>query len=191
MSRPVIDDKTVRRISAGDVNAFSRLYDAYWSYLCATAVTFIHNSEAAKEIVNDIFLKVWAHRDGLRSPVHPYLMTALRNACINYLKRMKIPLEGLDAEMVDFRIGRVETFTPLSYTEVADLVDKVRQVSNTLPKRCREVFSMYFFDGATTAEIAQALGIAHSTARVQLKAALDRIRAVIGPIACFVLFFGQ
>lgn len=45
-----------------------------------------------------------------------------------------------------------------------------------LPERCAQVFSLHFYEGMDSSEIAERLGISPSTVRVQLKIALDKIR---------------
>lgn len=179
--RPVIDEHTIRRINFGDENAFATLYDAYWAWLCANAATFIRNAEAAKDIVNDIFIKVWKSRRNLRSPIHPYLVASLRNSCLNYLRNHRNDaVSQEELSLLESDILRTESHTPLSYTEAAEVSEKVRKVADDLPDKCRMVFHLYFFNGMDPKAIAEELGIAPSTVRVQLKIALDRIRAALG-----------
>ena len=59
---PTITPATVRGIVHSDIGCFRDLYDAYYSYLCGMAVSYVHNFEAAREIA---FLGV-----GLLSTAH-------------------------------------------------------------------------------------------------------------------------
>ena len=61
-------------------------------------------------------------------------------------------------------------------SEVEDIVALISKLSDHLPQRCLEIFSLHFYDGLDTAEIAKQLDISPSTVRVQIKIALDKIR---------------
>lgn len=80
---------TVQGIVHSDPKCFRMLYDAYYAYLCGLAVSYIHDFEKARELVNDVFLRVWERRAELKYPPLPYLISGVRNACYNYLRDSK------------------------------------------------------------------------------------------------------
>lgn len=188
-----IDSSLIARINAGDETSFAELYKAYFTYLCVCATVFTHDPERAKEIVNDLFVGIWTRRETLRWPVHPYLMKALRNGCLNHLRSLKSQQRIIDAyrhDLLDFRIEQTATETPLQYTETAELNASVQRVAETLPEKCRIIFRLYFYEGFNAREIARELELNPSTVRVQLKLALDRIRRQLGPAVVAWLLWG-
>lgn len=163
--------KIVQGIVNSDQRCFRSLYDAYYSYLCGLAVSFIHDYEKARELVNDVFLRVWEHRAQLKYPPLPYLISGVRNACFNFLRDNK------KASEVSLSIlERVPDVPLYDNSEVEDIVALISKLSDHLPQRCLEIFSLHFYDGLDTAEIAKQLDISPSTVRVQIKIALDKIR---------------
>lgn len=161
----------VNGIAHSDMKCFRSLYDAYYSYLCGLAMSYIHDSEKARELVNDVFVRVWERRTQLKHPPLPYLISGVRNACYNYLRdSRKVSEMGL------VFMERIPDAGLYSEEEVEDIVMSISELLAVLPKRCREVFSLHFSEGLDTDEIAARLGIAPSTVRVQLKIALDKIR---------------
>lgn len=162
---------TVFGIVHSDPKCFRRLYDAYYSYLCGLAVSYIHDFEKARELVNDVFLRVWEHRSELKYPPLPYLISGVRNACYNYLRDNK-KVSELTLSLAE----RVQDLVPYDEEEVEDIVQQISELSSQLPQRCMEVFSLHFHKGMDTADIARRLDISPSTVRVQLKIALDKIR---------------
>ena len=166
-----ITPQIVQGIVHSDQKCFKSLYDAYYSYLCGIAVSYIHDFEKAREIVNDVFLRVWERRAQLKYPPLPYLISAVRNSSYNYLrdsqKASEITLELLD---------RLPDMDLYDENEVEDILYRVTEISKKLPERCREVFSLHFYEGMDSADISKALDISPSTVRVQLKIALDKIR---------------
>lgn len=164
----------VQGIVNSDMRCFRSLYDAYYAYLCGLAVSYIHDFEKAREITNDVFVRVWKRRAQLKYPPLPYLISGIRNACYNYLRDCKKASE-ITLVLME-RIPDVELYDE---QDVEDIVHKIEEVSSTFPKRCGEVFSLHFDNGLDTEEIAERLGISPSTVRVQLKIAIDKIREKI------------
>ena len=63
------------------------LFKAYYRPLCLYAMHYLAgNSSEAEDIVQECFVKLWQH-----IPVQPraFLYTAVRNGCIDYLRRTK------------------------------------------------------------------------------------------------------
>lgn len=174
-----IDESVIAGINTGDENAFTQLYNAYFTYLCVCATTFIHDSSRAQDIVNELFVRIWLHRGSLRWPVHGYLTSSLRNACLNELRNRKEKNSPIDSELLEFACAQC-SHTPLQYTEYLQLVSTVNKISASLPAKCRNIFRMYFHEGLSSKEIATRLHLSPSTVRVQIKIALDRIREEIG-----------
>ncbi len=164
---PNIVDGIVR----SDLKCFRSLYDAYYSYLCGLAVSYIHDFDKAQELVNDVFVRVWERRSQLKHPPLPYLISGVRNACYNYLRDTKKA-----SEMTLVLMERLPDIALYNEQEVEELVLMISAVSSKLPKRCGEVFDLHFNEGLSADEISQQLGITPSTVRVQLKIALDKIR---------------
>ena len=161
----------VQGIVNSDLKCFRSLYDAYYAYLCGLAVTYIHDFEKARELVNDVFVRVWEHRSQLKYPPLPYLISGVRNTCYNYLRDSKKASE-MTLVMME-HLPEVELYNE---DEVEDIFHMISEITSSLPKRCREVFSLHFIEGLDTDEISEKLSITPSTVRVQLKAALDKIR---------------
>ena len=166
-----ITQKIVQGIINSDPRCFRTLYDAYYSYLCGLAVSYIHDFEEAQELVNDVFLRVWERRSLLKHPPLPYLISGVRNACFNYLRDNKKA-----SEVTLSILERVPDVALYDENEVEDIVRMISDLSSQLPKRCYEVFNLHFDEGLDTADIAKRLGLSPSTVRVQLKLAIDKIR---------------
>ena len=166
-----ITQKIVQGIINSDPRCFRTLYDAYYSYLCGLAVSYIHDFEEAQELVNDVFLRVWERRSLLKHPPLPYLISGVRNACFNYLRDNKKA-----SEVTISLLERIPDVALYDENEVEDIVRMISDLSSQLPKRCYEVFNLHFDEGLDTADIAKKLGLSPSTVRVQLKLAIDKIR---------------
>ena len=99
--------------------------------------------------------------------------------------------EGYQRELFLFASQRclVEE-TPLEVLSAKEIEMRIRQVVNTLPDRCRQVFERYFYVGESADVIAAKMNISQSTVRVHIKMALDRIKSEIGMAVLFTYIFG-
>lgn len=162
---------TILGVVNSNPKSFRTLYDAYYSYLCGVAMCYIHDVEVARELVNDVFLRVWERRMTLKYPPLPYLISGVRNACFNYIRDNKKQSES--ALVLMDSIPDVPVYDE---DEVEDIVRMISEISHSLPPRCAEVFFLHFNEGMDNAEIADRMGVSESTVRVQQKIAIDKIR---------------
>ena len=189
-----VDNQVIDGVNRGDEQCFRQLFDLYWSYLCSVATMYVPDPDYVEEIVNDVFLNIWTHRGDYRSPIHGYLVNSVRNACVTHLrsKMLKERLkEGYQRELFLFASQRclVEE-TPLEVLSAKEIEMRIRQVVNTLPERCKQVFERYFYVGESADVIAAQMNISQSTVRVHIKMAFDRIKSEIGMAVLFTYIFG-
>jgi RNA polymerase sigma-70 factor (ECF subfamily) len=184
-----IDAQLIDRIRQGDEDSFACLYAAYFPYMAARAASMIQDTEEAKDIVNDIFVSVWNNRRKLFFPIHPYLQTALKNGCLNWIRYSQSKLHMMDSykSLMEIRMERIYAMESLDVNEVIDAVNLIKKAAQTLPERCRVIFEMYFYLGYNSTEIAEHLGLSASTIRVQLKIALSKLKEEIPPLICFLI----
>ena len=179
-------------LNRGSEPAFAALYDAYFSYLCACAATYVLDPVCAEELVNDVFVNIWEHRGRYRTPLHGYLANSVRNACISHIRsqlfRRRLR-EGYERELLLFAEQQCLTDAhPLEVLSAQEVETRIRAVVETLPERCRAVFEQYFYRGESAQEIAENLQINPVTVRVHIKNALDRLRVELGPLLTVYLF---
>jgi RNA polymerase sigma-70 factor (ECF subfamily) len=184
-----IDAQLIDRIRQGDEDSFACLYAAYFPYMAAKAASMIQDTEEAKDIVNDIFVSVWNNRRKLFFPIHPYLQTALKNGCLNWIRYSQSKLHMMDSykSLMEIRMERIYAMEAFDVNEVIDAVNFIKKAAQTLPERCRVIFEMYFYLGYNSTEIAEHLGLSASTIRVQLKIALSKLKEEIPPLICFLI----
>jgi RNA polymerase sigma-70 factor (family 1) len=185
-----INERLIENIKSGDESAFAILYDVYFSFLCVQASALVQNTEDAKDIVNDLFVNIWNNRSRLNFPIHPYIMTALKNNCLSRIRNDKSKLQMMESykTIMDFRIERIHNMESMEFVEIIDSVNIVKKTAQFLPERCRVIFEMYFYFGYNSTEIAEYLGLSPNTIRVQLKIALEKLKKEISPLVLFLIF---
>lgn len=70
---------------------FEIIYKTYYSRLYYYTFQFITDEENSKDIVNDVFEKIWIQRHELKlETLSSYLYTLVRNRCLDYLRHKKV-----------------------------------------------------------------------------------------------------
>lgn len=168
----------LKEIEIGNKQAFEYLFKNYYPRLRGYAIRFVENEEAARDIIQECFLKFWEKREFLSTvAITSLLFTMVRNGCLNYLKHVAIVekhqieyLSAMDGEerlyYVDFTL---DTDHKLLYDE---LKEQINLVINQLPDRCREVFIMSRFLGLKNREIADRLQVSTTAVERHIAKAL-------------------
>lgn len=193
MEASAVNSHIIERINQGDERAFEILYNSYFVYLCACAHAYIFNPVESQDIVNEVFAKVWYHRGSLSFPIQAYLVQAVKNGCLNYLRslhsRERIMDEYREALLAYQEEYCISDEDPLLGLEIDELQVQLQQQIASLPEKCRWVFEQYLYAHLTPEEIAAQNQLAVSTVRVHIKHAMDKLKEYLGPQWGFLLFF--
>ena len=188
------EKQIVKRLKQGDETAFRTLYDSYHPRLYSFSLKFVHDPEAAREIVQDVFLKIWSNRRTLNPQLSfpAYLFKIAKHENFKYLKNAARET-SLKEELI--RRALPLQFLPedqLIFTEYQAMAEKAIQL---LPPKRRLVFEMAQ-QGLTHDEIALELGISVHTVRAQLTHATQSVKdyfmrfAGVALTVALFLFFG-
>jgi len=145
------------------------LFRQNYSEMIHLARVLLGNDGEAEDVVQDVFLRV---ADGNIVPKNDhYLLTAVRNACLNRIRGMQLrervkrmmPVED-EAELqpIDKRLERLD--------DIAAYVDE------QLEEPHRSIFHLRFDEDLTVSEIARRLGMNQNTAYKYLVQSMERIR---------------
>lgn len=163
--------------AGGTAFAFKTLFDQEYSKLCRYALTYLHDSHQAEDVVQETFIKIWERKQEIiDSPdVRFYLITAVRNNCISALRKLK-------TQSVTFTENTPEPepeihFTTRQHLEAAS--DQSRKIANALellPAKCKEVFLSVKMQGLSYKQTAEMLDISVKTVENQMGKALKVFR---------------
>ena len=186
-----INEEIIEQIRGGSEKAFSKLYNAYYSYLNAVALFYLFDKEVSAEVVDDAFVNIWNKRESLSYSIHYYLVRSVQNGCLNYIRMQRCQQNVLDEhkdQMLAFHENHIQsTPLPLQYVEMRQTEEEIRLAINQLPLKCRKVFEAYFYAGKNVEMIADDMGLTVSTVRVQLKNATDRLKQSLKHLLLFLI----
>lgn len=170
---PGDDETLVARIRDGDAVAMDAMFTTYYAELVSFAASYTKAREAAEDVVQDVFVRVWERRTEwvVRGSVAQYLYGAVRNRALNAMAHERVVTRQMDQAARD-RVGEGAANAGVAELEREELVALVTRVVDTLPPRCRDVFVLSRYRRLTQREIAATLGITVNTVNVQLGRAL-------------------
>lgn len=128
--------------------------------------------EDAEDIVQDVLLKLFQSKENLASidKTEHYLICAVRNACIDYLRRQPpVVMTGLEnaAQMVeDSDVDK----------EMHDEYESINRLLQMIPQEQAEIVRLHCTDGLTFRQIAEVLELLEPTVKSRYRYAIDKIR---------------
>ena len=161
-----------------DLAAFQKIYFLYYERLLKLACSFVKQTEVAEEIVDDVFVKVWANRTKLNevNNLTVYLYVAIKNQAFNYNQANRIIY--VDIESVGFEFKDINS----SIEEVlitAELAKIINDAIQRLPEQCKMVFKLVKEDRLKYRNVAEILNISPKTVEYHMGNALKTIAAAI------------
>ncbi len=169
------DKLFVKELIANDEKAFQKLFDIYAGNIYAYSKSMLKSKEYAEEIVQDVFLRVWLHRDRINpdASFKSYIFTIARNLTLNFLS--KAAYDKKLKEEIFYKSQRADNQTEklVSETEYERL--KTQAIAQLPPKR-RRIFEMSRNEGRSYEEISKELEISINTVKTQMSKALESIR---------------
>src|SRR6187551_2876480 len=146
---------------------FELLFKQHHKDLCNLAHTIVKNEDAAKDIVQEVFIKLWKNRETIsfQDQIRHYLFKAISHASLNYIRFNKKMVILSTLESFDNKVVAPMGSENIEFTE---LERKVEESINKLPPKCRAIYLMSRHEGLKYKEIAVALDLSLKTVENQM-----------------------
>jgi RNA polymerase sigma-70 factor (ECF subfamily) len=147
-----------------------RLFHQYYAQMTRLAITMLYDDEEARDVVSEVFA-TFVKLDIMPKNVEGYLMTSVRNRCLNLLQH----------KSVRARFEQAYALEVTAYTEeMEDTEQQFRELMTfarqNLTKQTLLVFEMRHLQGMKYQEIADELGISRVMVYKHLAQAMETIR---------------
>jgi len=172
----------ISRLRQGKEKAFRSVFNAYFESLEVFAKTYVDDDEIAKDMVQDVFANLWGKRTILPDKINlkAYLYQATRNACLNYLKRLKVQEKFEKRELDNYNdlLLNYEALSQLNLDTLFydELLQTLNRAIGQLPEKCREVFELSRYEGMKNREIAEMLNISVKAVEGHISKALRQLK---------------
>lgn len=171
------DEDLLDRLKTGEGRAMERLFARYHALLCASAYRIVQDRDAARDVVQEVFIRLWHGRATLHvtRSLKAYLHRSAVNGALHHLEKTqrikRVPLQSAE-ELAGGDGGG-------ALLEARDLQAALAAATDALPPVCRTVFMLSRHDELSNAEIADCLGVSVKAVEKHLTKALGRLREAV------------
>lgn len=163
------------KIADGDQNSFRQLFHLYSKKLTQFAFAIVKSNDAAREIVDEVFIKIWRNKSSITTiqNLTVYLYTAIKNTSLNYLsaRARENMVESFDFFSVQLSDNNSPEKTLINF----EMLNKINAAIDQLPPRCKMVFKLVREDGLSYKEVGAILKISPKTVDAQMMIAVKQI----------------
>jgi RNA polymerase sigma-70 factor (family 1) len=166
-------------LKSGDQKAYTEIYDRYIFVLLNHTYNMTRNREEAKDIVHEVFARLWANREQLEitNSLSGFLYTSTRNIVLNQVTHKKV--EGKYFDSILKFAEQPQTITDHRIRE-NQLIAIIEKELAELPPKMREVFELSRKQHLSHREIAERLDISEQTVSKHVTNALKILRVKLG-----------
>lgn len=181
----------LNKVAKGDQRAFTALFDAYYQRLGAYVYKVTESKEAAEEIVQEVFIKIWERREVLKEieSFKAYLFILSKNRTLDYLRaaaKKRMHQLSVLQEMKE------ESYVIDSASPVEEYNLIIEQAVAKLPPQQQRVYHLSRYEKLKYEEIAIHMGISKETVKKHMQLALaflkQQVRMQIQNVGLGLLF---
>lgn len=183
------EKRLLKELTEGSELSFNTLYHLWASRLYHFAFSYLKSDNAAKDVVQETFVKIWTNR----ATIHPeasfkaYLFTISYHFLLKELRRqLNHPLMENYLDLKKDLVLADDIEAKYDFDIFLKELDAAKQ---KLTPRQREIFVLKHEDNLSIAEIASRLSITEQVVRNQLSTALKLLRRELSNYSyLFILF---
>ena len=146
-----------------------RLFRTHYAAMYRLAMLILRDDDVARDIVHDVFEALLV--SGRYNVAAPYLLTAVRNRCLKYIRSLSVNDRLKEGYSADEREIEDEEWPD---DETIALIQKT--VAYDLSEASRRVVELRFSEGKSYQEITDTLGISKVAVYKHLRHAIDVLR---------------
>lgn len=185
-----LSDSTLwNQLRAGDEEAFSLLFEKYYSQLVNYGKTLMSENDIVKDCVQDVFVDIWTYRHKLNeaSVVKAYLLASVRKRIARFYQREHIFSKVKDLDSLEFLFDfSIEDYLIADET-MATKIEHLNRLINNLPARQKEALYLRYHQGLSVEQAAEVLNLNYQSTKNLLHRAILQLRKDF-PISVLALF---
>lgn len=181
MSEQIHNEKEILfLVSEGDETAFRNIFQTYGDLIHANIYSVVKSQAAAKDLVQDTFLRVWLYRDKLPEieNFRAWLLRISYNRAFNFLRDVGTQQKKLDQYAVKYgnTIFHNKTEEDMQLHLLNNVIAKAVKA---LPPQQKKIYLLSREQGLKQQVIADQLGLSLSTIKNTLGKALEALREAV------------
>lgn len=154
-------NKLANRLKDSNQLAFRSLFEHFYKDLCLYTNRIVFDYEVCRDIVQDIFVKLWHGRSGLPEfdNFESYLYMSAKNSAFDYLKK----LESKDKYQNHIKYESENLQSSSELNDELELKGIIENCIKKLPELSRLIFKFNKIDGLKQKIVAEKMGVSVKT----------------------------
>lgn len=175
LTKDNITQELLSRLKKGDHAAFEEIFERYSKPLFQFSLSYLKSKEAAEDIVQEVFIKIWKNRREIKTDTsfQSYLFTIALNSVRKYFNKISRLHELRHDILINFFRLKPE-FDDRSDYQV--LLDKLDELIRQMPEKRREVFIKKKIEEKSLKEISEELNITTKTVEYHISEAMKFLK---------------
>jgi RNA polymerase sigma-70 factor (ECF subfamily) len=168
------DSRLIALLREGDPLSFEILFQKYYVRFYNFVFNLTKNSQAAEDIIQNVFMKIWINRASLRpdQSIHNYIYVLSKREMLNHIRDRKAYVQ---VERLVMAEQPSEEVTDQSMS-LKELDESIRRFIADMPEQRRKVFLLSRYRGLTNKEIAEMMGLSVRTVDRHINLALTSLK---------------
>jgi RNA polymerase sigma-70 factor (ECF subfamily) len=177
ISRPYGDDEAaLAAASRGESAGLLQLFDSYAPLLFGVGQRILGDRGLAEEVLHDVFLEIWARAGDYRptgATIRVWLLVHLRARALDRLRARVGKMVSLEDTQLAMVVGDDEA------PGLGRAREQIQRIVDLLPPKQRNMLQLAYFEGLTSAQIADRVKVPLTRVASEIAAAVHSIRAAI------------
>ncbi len=186
--KPLFNERELLlKIADGDQRAFGILFEEHQQLIFNIALKLTRSRSRSKEVVQDVFLKIWNKRTELLDIDNfgAYINRVARNKSIDALRVIaREALRTVELQEAHLETGDTQTEKTLEFQETTALI---KEALASLTPQQRRAYQLCHEMGLKYEEAATEMGISPGTVQTHMKLALRNIRKYLNHLEAVLL----
>jgi RNA polymerase sigma-70 factor (ECF subfamily) len=165
-----------------NLDSYRELFFKYHGRLVLFANKFTGDTEVSKDLVQDVFIKLWEKSPTLSEIDSPktYLFQSVKNNCLNYHRHINLKRSVEDNMLIKINSLEKSAFTdfndPLHSLLEIEIEEKVETIIQSMPEKCRKVYILSRHKHLKNVQIASEMGVTLKMVEKHISKALLLLR---------------
>ncbi|MCM1356161.1 MAG: sigma-70 family RNA polymerase sigma factor [Staphylococcus sp.] len=156
------------------MNDIEKLFKTHYLQMLRLAVGLLHDEDSARDLVHDVFATLLDDARKRNMPDVPgtaYLLSAVRNRCLNLIRDM-----GTRERVTNRYFLENDEYDSEDWPDDETIVRIYQIINGDLTPQCKRVMELRFIDGLRFSKVASTLGISENAVYKHVRQALVIIR---------------
>jgi RNA polymerase sigma-70 factor (ECF subfamily) len=166
-----------KKIQKGDLKSFRLAFDELYPDLCTNTNRIIYDFEVCRDLIQDIFIKIWDKRESLSNVTDfkSYVYKIAKNRALNYLQAKHLR-DNYSALLFK---TETEVYDQQKEIEAEELAKMIDLGIDNLPEMTQIIFRLNKIELKKQSEIAETLGVSIKTIEWHIANARREIKKII------------